>query len=125
MSALAVLLVQAQPELPKIFSRSTPPRLPGSGPGMWSLVLGSKGTTSNRVRSNVAGNLGLIVVFLPVPVVGAMPSISLRTMGPCLSHPNVFCVPLGVQTTPLLLGVQEEFRHLAEWYRWAMYWPTE
>src|SRR5215469_11345021 len=102
MSVWAVLLVHAQPDLAKIFCRSTPPRLPDSDPGMWSTVLESHGTTSNRVRSNVAGKAGLSTVFLPLPVVGAMPLISLRTIGPCVSHPNVFCIPPGVQTTPLV-----------------------
>src|SRR5215469_3741986 len=117
MLALAALLVQAQPEWPKIFSRFTPPGVPDSEPGMWSAVLGSKGTTSNRVRSKAAGKAGLITVFTPLPVVGAAPLISLTTYVPCWSQLNRSLFAVGTQGG---VPVQAEFVHWGEWNFWAM-----
>src|SRR5215471_13914136 len=124
MSVLAVLLVQSKPEAPKIPSSGSPP----TGlvaPGMWSVVAGSKGTTLNRVRSNVAGNAGLILVPVPLPVVGATPLIWPGVMVPCTSHQNCTLSGVFLQTTPLALAVQAEFTQASAWNFWAMKSPTE
>src|SRR5215469_10764246 len=117
MLALAALLVQAQPEWPKIFSRFTPPGAPDSEPGMWSAVLGSKGTTSNRVRSKAAGKVGSITVFMPLPLVGAAPLISLRAYVPYWSQLNKSLFAAGTQGG---VPVQAEFVHVGDWNFWAM-----
>src|SRR5215467_5158377 len=124
MSAFAVLFAQSKPPAPKIPSRGSPPTGLDT-PGMWSVVAGSKGTTLNRVRSNVDGNAGLILVPPPVPVVGAMPLIWRGVMVPCTSHQNCTLSGVFLQTTPLALAVQAVLRHLAAWNFWAMKSPTE
>ncbi len=87
---------------------------------MWSEVAGPKGTTLNRVRSNVAGNAGLILVPVPLPVVGAMPLIWRGVMVPCTSHQNWTLSGVFLQITPLVLAVQAVLRHLSAWNFWAM-----
>ena len=86
------------------------------------MVPAGDSTTSKRRCVNAALNLGLITGFFVVLVsgngsVGAVPLISFSTIVPRVSQPNRFWPPLGVQTTPLPLGVQALFRHFAEWYR--------
>src|SRR5262249_43960540 len=124
------LAPQSKPELEKIGARLTPPR----GlvlPGMWSAVAGSKGATLNRVRSNWAGNLGLIFWLAPLPTVGLTPLIAPSFIVPCRSQENEFLDGTCTQTTPLLFGVQAVpalrlvLMHLAECWAWAIQSPTE
>src|SRR5215472_12099365 len=99
-------------------------------PGMRSVVAGSKGTTSYRVRSNVDGNAELITVLLPLPVVGAMPLIWPRTSAPCVVpapvtlHQNWSRLGVFLQITPLE-AVQPALAHLGAWNCWAIQSPTE
>src|SRR5215469_9727773 len=126
----APLAPQSKPLLLKICSRLTPP----TGlvlPGMWSEVAVSKGTTLNRVRSNVPGNLGLIFSAAPLPTVGLTPLIAPSFIVPCSSQKNQFLVGTCTQTTPLLFGEQAVpaltlvLMHLAECWTWAIQSPTE
>src|SRR6516164_10709493 len=122
MSVLAWALVQTQPEAPKIGSRLTPPGAPASDPGMWSAVFGSKGTTSNSVRSKADGNALLITVLVPVPVVGGTPAICLTTIVPVRLQLNWFFAVLGAHGGKAL---QLAFEHVAEWKCWAIQSPIE
>src|SRR5215470_3668050 len=124
-SALATALVHTNPEALNIGARLTPPGRPASAPGMWSVVLGSQGTTSKTVRWKVAGKAELITVLPLVPVVGATPLICLSTKVPWVLQPNRFLLPLGAQRTPLAFGVQAALKHVAEWNLSAMYLPME
>src|SRR5215472_5173574 len=126
----APLAPQSKPLLLKICCRLTPP----TGlvlPGMWSEVAVSKGTTLNSVRSNWAGNLGLIFWAAPLPTVGLMPLIAPSFIVPCRSQENQFLDGTCTQTTPLLFGEQAVpalrlvLMHLAECWLWAMKSPTE
>src|SRR5215475_5290281 len=93
-----------------------------------------KGTTSNSRRWNVALNLELMTGFLLVLVSGnGTDGLVLLTLlmfiVPWVSQPNRFWLPLGLQALPLLApdvaAVHLVLKHLAEWYRSAMYLPTE
>src|ERR1700746_2013073 len=131
MSVLAVLLVQSKPEAPKIPSSGRPPT--GlDAPGMWSVVAGSKGTTSYKVRSNVAGNAGLILVLLPLPVVGATPPIWPSFSAPCgvptplMLHQNWSRPGIFLQITPDEFALQVALTvHAGAWNDWAIQSPTE
>src|SRR5215469_523515 len=121
MSVLAVAFEQSKPVAPNSVARSIPP----TGlvaPGMWLEVAGSKGTTSNKVRSNVAGNSGLILVLLPLPVVGATPLIWPSFSAPCgvptplMLHQNWSRPGTFLQITPDAFALQvAATTHLGAW----------
>src|SRR5215469_938398 len=108
MSVLAALLEQSKPEALKIGASGSPPT--GlDAPGMWSEVPGSKGTTSNRVRSNVDENAGLILVPLPV-----------------MLHQNWSSPGIFLQTTPDEFALHVVLlTHAGAWNDWAIQSPTE
>src|SRR5215469_16527360 len=131
MSVLAALLEQSKPEALKIGASGSPPT--GlDAPGMWSEVPGSKGTTSNRVRSNVDENAGLILVPLPLPVMGETPLIWPSTSAPCgvpfpvMLHQNWSSPGIFLQTTPDEFALHVVLlTHAGAWNDWAIQSPTE
>src|SRR5579859_3159311 len=90
-------------------------------------VLFGFGTTSKRRRWKVGEKPELMIAALVGGngVVGLVLLTVFRFSLPWVLQPNRFCPLLGVQTTPLLLGVQLELRHLAECSASASHLPIE
>src|SRR5215831_17643997 len=106
---MTALLLQKVPVLPKYFSRY---------PGMPSAVCAVR-TTVNRVRMNAGAKCGLRTVWLPVPVVGLLPSILLLAVStPLRLQPNLFWALVGdlhLMKTPVLSDGQFLTAHAGEW----------